>query len=845
MILGRLVRRKPRSGSGLLALGQEQTPGSKGSWRQWIILACAWVVLVTAMTKRAPVNAAISLQDIDAQTIAQETVRADFYLETETIQASEEKRDAAVAAVPETYRVDRARVVALLDELGRRIQTLDGQREELESAIRRALTESSSAEDADDVVTKAVADFALRLSGKPAFERFPDPAFLAVWLTPAPVSLPERQFAAEAPSRGDVLPGAPRKVIGLSEPTVLPLQFAHKDQLTELAKDGLEYVLTLGIVKPGLPKSAAERPIVILREQPFADQTVTQETPLGEVPEPSDAEELLRARIVEKAKQLAAKLPEGSVDWAKLQGAAFEMAKLNIADTLSYDRVDTEGARSRARAAVAPVLKEIQPGEIIQRAGERWTKQSRADAKAYMQAMQTGPKPAARTLTSLIAHGIFAAMTLYFLHKSTALLFSRRQSRMAVPGPETSRNLTLAVLLICSALVVGRVAYYFEPSGFVVPVASIGILLAILVNARLAAMTGFLTVALLSALYGYDWRVLVVGCAMSLAGVSAIYIVRRRSDMTRAAVQATVFGLLTMLAITLATDSLLSEAAVRRLALVGMNGALCLLIVPGLLAPLERLFGITTDIQLLEYSDLNNEVLRRMAVEVPATYAHSLMLGQLAEAAAEAIGANGLLARVCAYYHDVGKLRRPEYFSENQTGINIHDELSPRLSARAIAAHVTQGVEMARECHLPKPIVDGIREHHGTSLISFFYQQALEHQKHGDIREEDFRYPGPRPQRRETAILMICDAVESGVRSIKNPNEERIREFVDKVITGRSADRQFDDCDLTLKELDTIGSVVARRILSMLHTRIAYPETSRAKRDASNVIRMSGSGGVE
>jgi putative nucleotidyltransferase with HDIG domain len=214
------------------------------------------------------------------------------------------------------------------------------------------------------------------------------------------------------------------------------------------------------------------------------------------------------------------------------------------------------------------------------------------------------------------------------------------------------------------------------------------------------------------------------------------------------------------------------------------------------------------------------------------------VLGQLAEAAADAIGANGLMARVAAYYHDIGKMRRSEYFCENQQGTNIHDELSPRLSARAIAAHVIQGAEMAREHHLPQPIIDGILEHHGTCLIGYFYQQAQKQQKHGDVKEEDFRYPGPKPQRPETAILMICDAVESGVRSIKHPNEERVREFVDKIIAARSADRQFDDCNLTLKQLDTIAEVVTQRSMSNMHGRISY--TEEKDNDTGNIVPMPG-----
>jgi len=187
----------------------------------------------------------------------------------------------------------------------------------------------------------------------------------------------------------------------------------------------------------------------------------------------------------------------------------------------------------------------------------------------------------------------------------------------------------------------------------------------------------------------------------------------------------------------------------------------------------------------------------------------------------------------------VGKLRRPEYFTENQAGVNIHDELPPRASARAIGAHVMQGVELAREYHLPKPIIDGILEHHGTGLIGFFYQQAVEQDKHDAVREEDFRYPGPKPQSQETAILMICDAVESGVRSIKHPNEERVREFVDKIVRSRFADRQFDECDLTLKELDTIKAVVTRRLVTSLHTRIAYPD-EKPEKGVDNVISIPG-----
>jgi len=431
----------------------------------------------------------------------------------------------------------------------------------------------------------------------------------------------------------------------------------------------------------------------------------------------------------------------------------------------------------------------------------------------------------------MLAHAIIVMLVLVSLLRSIALL--------APTEAETRNGLNLALLIMCSTTIIGRLVWYFEPTGFLLPTASGAILLAILINPRVAVIASFMTALLVSIQFGYDWRLLVVTCAMSIAGVFGMYRVRRRGDMTSAALKAATVGVLTMLAITLAIEPLTGEAALRRIALVLLNGCACMFIVPGVLSPLERLFGITTDIQLLEYSDLNNEILGRMAIEMPATYAHSLMLGQLAEAAANAIGANGLLARVCAYYHDVGKLRRPEYFSENQMDRNVHDERSPRMSARAIASHVAHGAELSREYHLPRPIIDAIDEHHGTQLISFFYQQAVEQKKHQDVREEDFRYPGPKPQSRETAILMIGDAVESGVRSIRNLNEDRIREFVDKIIRTRSADRQFDECDLTLRDLDVIKEVITRRMLTALHTRIAYPDRKTDPK-GDNVVYLKG-----
>ncbi|HPO13619.1 MAG TPA: HDIG domain-containing protein [Candidatus Hydrogenedentes bacterium] len=834
-MMGRFGQKKQRAGTFAQRLGADPgppvTPGTH-TRKQYLIAVIALVVLTLALT-REPKRESIIAEDIDTSKISETEIRADFYFESVDILATKEARDAAMAKVPSYYGVEREQEQNQLRLLRKRIELVNAERENVSKAVLEALYASTSDQTVESIVSVTVAGSVNKLKENPEWAALPEAPALALWLTPDLHSLPQRQFAPPPVKHGKAqVAEAPQTVTSLSPAEPVRLVFTYGDRLNDIAVESLEYVLSQGVRNPA-EQAEPSRRVVILRDAPVLDQQVSSEIQWADVPGPEEAEEILSERLLDMAKQ-AAQDTEEPAGWAKLHDAAFAMARACLSPTLRYDAVYTAGARERARESVQPVLRKIEAGEIIQDRGRRWTEQSRSDVKTYLELLQSEKKPSQRVFSMAVSNMIIIMLALFCLYRSAAL----------TPGMEPEEltlQTNLALLLMCAMLIAGRIVSYFEPSGFILPVAAAGILFAILVNVRIAAMMSFLTAALVSVQYGYDWRLMVVGSAMSLAGVLSIFKVRRRSDMAGASLKAMAVGLLAITAVSLASDSLLNEAVVRRLSLIGLNGFLCLLIVPGLLSPLERLFKLTTDIQLLEYSDLNNEVMSQLAMKAPATYAHSLMLGQLAEAAADAIGANGLLARVCAYYHDIGKMLRSEYYSENQNGYNIHDELSPRMSARAIAAHVVQGAEMAREFHLPKPIIDGICEHHGTCRIGFFYQQALDQQKHGDVREEDFRYPGPKPQRPETAILMICDAVESGVRSIKNANQERVREFVDKIISARAADRQFDDCNLTLKQLDTIAEVVSRRIMSNLHTRLAYPEPAPEK--VTNVIAMPG--GVE
>jgi len=270
------------------------------------------------------------------------------------------------------------------------------------------------------------------------------------------------------------------------------------------------------------------------------------------------------------------------------------------------------------------------------------------------------------------------------------------------------------------------------------------------------------------------------------------------------------------------------------------NGILTATIVGGILPVLEHLFQITTDISWLEASDLNHPLLRRMTIEAPGTYHHSLVVANLAESAAEAIGANATLCRVCSYFHDVGKLVKPEYYTENMNfERNPHDDLAPTMSALIIIAHVKEGVDLALKHGLNQQIIDIIQQHHGTSLVYYFYKRALQQQddartggKIMNLREEDvpevheetFRYSGPKPQTKESAIISLADVVESASRSLEKPTPQKIEQLVTDLIGQRIADGQLVECDLTLADLNTIADRFRFTLMTMLHTRIAYPK---------------------
>jgi putative nucleotidyltransferase with HDIG domain len=319
-------------------------------------------------------------------------------------------------------------------------------------------------------------------------------------------------------------------------------------------------------------------------------------------------------------------------------------------------------------------------------------------------------------------------------------------------------------------------------------------------------------------------------CLLSLvSGIFSIILVRgarRRTTLIRAGLIVGIAQVATLIFIDRFWVGLAG-----RYWILALNGIISSIIVLGVLPVFEYLFKTVTNISLLELADFNHPILQRMILEAPGTYHHSLVVGNLSEAACGTVGANALLARIGAYYHDIGKLQKPEYFSENQDiKESKHDTLSPTMSKLIIMNHVKEGVELAKKYKLKPALINFILQHHGNSLVYYFYRRALETlEEDHEVKEEGFRYPGPKPDTKETAIVLLADSVEAATRALKDPTPNKIEELVHKVINNKFIDGQLDECDLTLKDLEKISSVFIRILSGIYHSRVNYSEETRSE----------------
>ncbi len=523
------------------------------------------------------------------------------------------------------------------------------------------------------------------------------------------------------------------------------------------------------------------------------------------------------------ADRLRLRLPKGDQRVLEAFAASFVDANLNP------DADETQRLRERAARGVPPVLIRIEEGETLIRKGETFT----AERLQQLEDVQRGDRRAT-TPQYLLGLLLIAALTAFFIYRYTryhqrAFKKIKHLHALMVLMLVSMLGLSRAILWLAGEVSEGLRAPFdqLDAYPYLIPLGAGSILLALLANGRIAMVYSAFTALHFGALNGWDPYLMMWALLVQCAGVYAISTDRERAALLRAGAVVGGAGAITALAM---------ETLQGNLEPIGhsLYGALLALLGGGLgvgllisfaLPMLERLFNVLTDIRLLELSSSTHPLLSQLAMKAPGTYNHSLVVGTLAEEGAKAIGANALFCRVAAFYHDVGKMNKPEYFVENQHQSNPHDQLSPSMSSLIIASHVKDGIKMAREAGLPEQIVDIIPQHHGTRLMTYFYEKAKSQTDPtmGPVKEEDFRYPGPKPQTKEAAIFMIADGVEAAARTVGEPTANRLQDMIVKVSNAIVLDRQFDECDLTFVDLKRIQEALLKRLVSMYHHRIDYP----------------------
>lgn len=387
----------------------------------------------------------------------------------------------------------------------------------------------------------------------------------------------------------------------------------------------------------------------------------------------------------------------------------------------------------------------------------------------------------------------------------------------------------LLSLLIAAAYAIinfSTVSYYY------IPVAIVSMLTILLFNdLHLTFMMTLVSSLIVSIMLGAGYQEMIIFFVGGMVGAYASHEARTRGRLIGAGLFIGIAHIVCLFLINWNhLESLGSHFAMTQLYPLAVNGFICAFFVMGSLKVFEYLFGVLTNFSLLELADFNQPLLKRLILEAPGTYHHSLVVSNLAEAAADAIGVNSLLARVGAYYHDIGKLLKPEYFTENQVMQgNKHDFIEPSMSRLVILNHVKEGLELARKSKLNERIADFIPQHHGTSIVYYFYKKALESAQEGErINEDNYRYPGPKPQTKETAITMMADSIEAAVRALDEKSPNKIEETVKRIANNKFIDGQLDACNLTLKEIDKICATFTRILASMYHARVKYPEKINA-----------------
>jgi len=496
-----------------------------------------------------------------------------------------------------------------------------------------------------------------------------------------------------------------------------------------------------------------------------------------------------------------------------------------IQPNITLNRSETEQRRLREAAEVKPVLYTIKPGEILLREGEQVSELH----LLKLQALESEGRPET-FLPSVAGTAALMAVLIVVSH----ILFFRR----SLPANE---NPTRGVILMASVFLffqlaaqgmVGLVAgaigashYAIPPKSavFLVPLAAAPMIICVFLKLPAALPFGVVMAIGTAVLFDNSLAVCIFFMITGCMGAYWIRNCRERKVFVTAGAKTGLLGAVIAVTVDIFSGHLSWTGWAWSGAFAFLGGMGAGLSASGVVPLVEIAFGYTTDISLLELANLDRPILRQLMIEAPGSYHHSVILGSMVEAAAAEIDANPLLAKVTGYYHDIGKIRKPQYFIENQRdGKNKHDRLAPSMSSLILISHIKEGVEIAREHKLGPVIIDGIRQHHGTSLIRYFYEKARQLKGEDQVKEEDFRYPGPKPQTREAALVMLADVVEAASRTLENPTPARIKGMVQSLFNRILSDGQLEECDLTLKDLNRIAGCFNTILNGIHHHRIEY-----------------------
>jgi len=770
--------------------------GLKIAWREIGIIA----VLIATLTIMLLPRLQLQMRTLAIGDIAPADIKAptDFLLEDE-VSAQKKRKDAEEHLLP-VYDFDSQTVAAIDQRLKRAMQSL-----EVAYHVRPPELSGSLQDARATLITPGEV---ARLKG---LEGVQTPLSQELVITSAFFREREQAFLRSLD-------------IDLSEDTLATLrQLKYAPAVRQAIIHALSMVMQRGIVNDyDVFAGHRERGIVLRDVLSEQERIITDTSPILSLSEASTA---LTAAVFSANASYA----------AELQPLIATVARKLLQTNIRFNWQQTEERKEQMVAAIKPVFFQVKRGEMIIREGER----VRDEHIPKLKALASG-KRLSDPISAVAGTAIFVSVVVIF-----GLLYLRHlQPR---PSWDSQALLLLAILLVVNVLAIRAFmvvtyalveSFPIVESGvfvYALPLTVGGILVAIFFDFQVGILFSLLSSLLIAILMRDNLAMAVLALVGNLLATFRVQQYRQRSSILLTGLLIGLVNVLTLMAFGLMSANLFTWLRLYEGLCGLLGGVLAAVVVSAILPLLESIFKCTTDIKLLELASLNHPLLRQLIMHAPGTYHHSMLVGTLAEAAAEAVGANALLARVGSYYHDIGKMLTPEYFVENQAGHgNKHDRLSPSMSALIIMAHVKDGIKLAKEYKLPQRIIDMIPQHHGTNLITYFYNKAkeLEDPTVQQVHEGDYRYPGPKPRTREAAIVMLADKVEAASRVLAEPTPQRISGLVQRIVSNIFMDGQLDECDLTLRDLQNINEGFTRTLIAIYHHRVEYPaiESEEVKR---------------